>query len=90
MGLANIVYPAATYAYFTAQTDYSEKLSNTKTGIDFSVSASATGMATVFTRLFQFKDENQGGKYTDDDTIVDEYQFAEDKLFGHFPQPKPV
>merc|ERR1719356_743264 len=42
--LSNIVYPSATYAYFTARADYSEKHSNSKTGIDFSVGASATSM----------------------------------------------
>merc|ERR1711879_71449 len=56
-------------------------------GVD--VSASASGMATVFTKLFQFTDNDQDGKYTADvDVIVDEYPLW--KLRHGLPDPKPV
>jgi len=85
--LSNIVYPAVTYAYFAAEANYS--LTNDKSSFDFSVGASASGMATVFTRMFQFTDVNNDGEFTEGtDTIVDEYPFMEDGALG--PDPKPV
>jgi len=85
--LSNIVYPAVTYAYFAAKADYS--LTDDKWNFDFSVGASATGMATVFTRMFQFTDVNRDGEFTEGtDTIVDEYPFMEIGALG--PDPKPV
>jgi len=86
--LSNIVYPAVTYAYFAAKADYS--LTDDKSRFDFSVGASASGMATVFTRMFQFTDANNDGEFTEGtDTIVDEYPFMEMGALG-YPDPKPV
>jgi len=85
--LSNIVYPAVTYAYFAAKADYS--LTDDRSNFDFSVGASATGMATVFTRMFQFTDVNNDGEFTEGtDTVVDEYPFMEHGALG--PDPKPV
>merc|ERR1712187_812316 len=85
--LSNIVYTAVTYAYFAAKADYS--LTENKGSFDFTVGASATGMATVFTRMFQFTDVNKDGEFTEaTDTVVDEYPFMEIGALG--PDPKPV
>jgi hypothetical protein len=85
--LSNIVYPAVTYAYFAAEANYS--FTDDKSNFDFSVGASASGMATVFTRMFQFTDVNNDGEFTEGtDTIVDDYPFMEIGAFG--PDPKPV
>jgi len=64
--LSNIVYPAVTYAYFSAEADYSLSSENSESTVDFSVGASASGIAIVFTRLFQFTDEDQDGNFTKD------------------------
>merc|ERR1712048_306186 len=91
--LSNIVYPAVTYAYFSAEADYSLSEENSETKVDFSVGASASGMAIVFTRLFQFTDENQDGQFTiDTDTEKDEQVFMElkDVLLAKIPYPKPM
>jgi hypothetical protein len=84
--LSNLVYPAVMYAYFDAQADYG--LSDDGQS-SFSLSASATGMAVVMSKLFQFTDVDNDGVYTKDvDTVVDEYQFAEKELLGyHGPKP---
>jgi len=61
--------------------------------VDFSVGASASGMAIVFTRLFQFADVNQDGKFTNDtDTEKDEQVFMElkDLFVTKVPYPKPM
>merc|ERR1712137_256166 len=85
--LSNIVYPAVTYGYFTAKADYS--LSDDKSNADFSISASASGIATAFTRMFQFTDVNIDGEFTEGtDIVVDEYPFMEIGALG--PDPKPV
>lgn len=91
--LSNIVYPAVTYAYFSAESDYSLSSENSESTVDFSVGASASGMAIVFTRLFQFTDEDQDGEFTKDiDTEKDEHVFMESKggLVFKFPYPKPM
>merc|ERR1712084_216478 len=78
--LSNIVYPAVTYAYFSAESDYSLSSENSEQTVDFSVGASASGIAIVFTRLFQFTDEDQDGEFTKDtDTEKDEHVFMETK-----------
>merc|ERR1712151_777118 len=91
--LSNIVYPAVTYAYFSAESDYSLSSENSEQTVDFSVGASASGIAIVFTRLFQFTDEDQDGDFTKDtDTEKDEHVFMESKggLIFKFPYPKPM
>merc|ERR1712187_550470 len=67
--------------------DYS--LTENRGSFDFTVGASATGMATVFTRMFQFTDVNKDGEFTEGtDIVVDEYPFMEVGALG--PDPKPV
>merc|ERR1712228_1164578 len=91
--LSNLVYPAVTYAYFSAEADYSLSEENSENKVDFSVGASASGMAIVFTRLFQFTDENQDGQFTiDTDTEKDEQVFMElkDVLLAKIPYTKTM
>merc|ERR1712151_1367878 len=91
--LSNLVYPAVTYAYFSAEADYSLSSENSESAVDFSVGASASGIAIVFTRLFQFTDEDLDGEFTKDtDTEKDEHVFMESKggLIFKFPYPKPM
>jgi len=84
--LSNMVVPSVCYAYFTADVDW--KFDSGSHGLN--VGASASGMATVFTKLFQFTDNDKDGKYTADvDDIVDEYQLWERGALG-YPDPKPV
>jgi len=72
--LSNVVYPMVSYAYF-AKTAAHHKFDNQSF---LSFEKSAAGMATVFTRLFQFIDVDKDGEFTNGtDTIVDEYSFRE-------------
>lgn len=84
--LSNLVYPSVSYAYFTGQANV--QLNDATHGLQ--LDASATGMASIFTKLFQFTDNNNDGEFTADvDTIVDEYPFWEFGLLG-YADPKPV
>jgi len=87
--LSNLVYPAVTYAYFDVKANYDLSEDKDKHS-SFAVGASATGMAAVMSKLFQFKDEDGDGKFTENvDTVIDEYPFVEKELLGYYgPKPK--
>jgi len=85
--LNNLVYPAVTYAYFDVKANYG--LAKDSGHYSFGVGASATGMAAVMTRLFQFQDKNNDGSFTEgEDTVIDEYPFAIDYEKLGYPGPK--
>lgn len=72
--LSNVVYPMVSYAYFAKAAAH--HTFNNQSFLSFE--KSAAGMATVFTRLFQFDDVDKDGQFTNGtDTIVDEYSFRE-------------
>jgi len=100
--LSNLILPTVTYAYFSAEAQYSlEKIQPDNNNWDFSVGASGSGMAVVFTRMFQFIDVNEDGEFTEGtDKEKDEYKFMQwidlnvlphpflPKI--HIPYPKPI
>lgn len=85
--LSKIVYPKVCYAYYTKEVDVTFDDDQHQ----LSLETSATGMATVFTKLFQFIDKDSDGQYTEGtDGIVDEYSFVERDPFWKYAKPKPA
>jgi len=85
--LSNIVYPAVSYAYFAREVNVSFDDSQH----ELSLETSASGMATVFTRLLQFVDVDNDGIFTEGtDVVMDEYQFVEMDPKMTYAKPKPA